>query len=75
MTWVRAFKPSNYASTYRDDLRFVFQKTKALNASRYDVMSHLGCRSVAEVMRHEEAPVVNRLLLFPRCSQIFAARF
>ena len=60
---------AEYTFTNRDDLRFGFQKTKTLNTSRYDVMSRPGRRLVAEMMRHEEAPVVHRFLLLSRRSR------
>ena len=65
--------PQEQAFTDRYDLRLRFQKTKTLKTSRDDVMSRSGRRWVAEMMRHEEAPVVHRFLLLSRRSRTFVA--
>ena len=66
---------AKHAFTDRDDLGFWLQKAEALNTARDNVMGRPGRRLVAEMMRHEEAPVVYRFLLLSRRSRTFVARF
>ena len=55
-----------HAFTNRDDLRFRLEIPESLNTARDDMMSRSSRRLLAEMMRHEEAPLVYGLLLTSR---------